>query len=164
MIVTYKDFHKLRFPLYVLPSDNWYSTDGVLFLNEQVVDERKMPGETLGIRRLQSGRRDLLPLKKAILDLPALTHARTKFFIDSSGRPFIYEKTLHSRLKCYRIKKIELKDTASVLWVYGWPSPFTIARPPTGDPQWVRFILVNGSPWILYDYVRQPSKDTYRRV
>lgn len=164
MIRTFKDFHKLQFPLYVLPSDDWYSTDGVLFLQEQVVDERNMPGETLGTRRLQCGRDDLLPLNKAILGIPDLVHCRTKIFIDNKGRPFIYQKEYRSKLKSYRIKKIELKDTASLLWVYGWPSPFTIVRPPFGDPEWVRFLHFEGAPWIIYDYVRQPTKDTYRRV
>lgn len=164
MIVTFKDFPKLKFPLYVLPSDNWYTVDGVLFLDEQVLDERNMPGESLGIRRLQCGRKDLLPLRKAILTLPDLIQCKTKFFVDSSGYPFIYEKTETCRLKVYRIKEITPKETASLLWVYNWPSPFTIARPPLRDPEWVRFLLYKGAPWLIYDYVRQPTKDTYRRV
>lgn len=164
MIVTYRDFHTLRFPLFILPSDDWYVVDGVLFLQEQVVDERNMPGDTLGVRRLQCGRKDLLPLKKAVMTLPDLTHARTKFFIDSNGKPFIYEKTITSKLKTYRIKKIEPKETASLLWLYDWPTPFTLARPPTGNPEWVRFLHLEGAPWIVYDYVRERVKDTYRRV
>ena len=164
MIVTFKDFHNLKFPLYALPSDDWYSVDGVLFLQEQVVDEKNLPGETLGIRRLQCGRRDLLPLKKAVLDLPALISCKTKSFIDAIGRPFIYQKEHRSKLKAYKIKRIEQKETASLLWIHEWPSPFTLPRPPLGDPQWVRFLHYGDAPWIFYDYVRQPTKDTYRRV
>ena len=164
MIVTLKDFPKLKFPLFVLPSDDWYLIDGVLFLSEQVVDERNMPGETLGIRRLQCGRRDLLPLTKMVSDLAELISCRTKFFIDSNGKPFIYVKERSCKIKTYRIKKIDLKETVSVLWVYDWPSPFTIARPPLRNPEWVRFLHYEGAPWIIYDYVRQPVKDTYRRV
>jgi hypothetical protein len=165
MIVTFKDFHKLKFPLYILPSDDWYIVDGVLFLQEQVVDERRMPGETLGIRRLQCGRKDLLPLRKMVLGIPDLIQAKNKFFIDSSGYVFIYEKTLRSKLKAYRIKRVELKETKSLIWLYDWPTPFTVARPPAGDPEWVRFLHYQGSPWIVYDYVRPPlPKETYRRV
>ena len=164
MIVTFKDFHKLKFPLYVLPSDDWYAVDGVLFLQEQVVDERNLPGETLGIRRLQCGRKDLLPLTKMVLTLPDLIQAKNKFFIDSRGYAFSYEKTIRSRLKTHRIKRIDAKETASLLWLNDWPSPFTIARPPAGDPQWVRFLHYENSPWIVYDYVREPTKDTYRRI
>jgi hypothetical protein len=164
MIVTFLDFPNLKFPLYVLPSDDWYVIDGVLFLQEQVVDETNMPGATLGIRRLQCGRNDLLPLNKAILDVPGLTHTRTKFFIDNGGKPFIYQKTLRSKLKTYRIKRVDLKETVSVLWLYDWPSPFTIARPPPKDFPYVRFLHYKGAPWLLYDYVRTPVKETYRRV
>ena len=148
----------------MLPSDDWYIIDGVLFVQEQVADERNMPGKTLGVRRIQCGRKDLLPLQKAILDIPDLTHCRTKFFIDNEGRPFIYEKLIRSKLKSYRIKKIDLKDSASVVWVYDWPTPFTVPRPPQGNPEYVRLLHYNGAPWIIYDYVRQPTKDTYRRV
>jgi len=164
MIKTFKDFHNLQFPLFVLPSDDRWIQDGVLFIQNQVVDERNMPGKTLGTRRLQCGRKDLLPLNKAIMGIPDLIHARTKFFIDNYGRPFIYMKEETVKLKCYRIKRIDRKEVASLLWLYDWPSPFTIARPPSGSPEWVRFLHYKGAPWIIYDYVRQPVKDTHRRV
>lgn len=164
MILTYKDLHTLRFPIYQVPSDNWYTLDGVLFLDDLVLDEKNMPGETLGIRRLQSARKDLVPIRKMLADLPSFIRAKKKFFIDSSGRPFEYVKTLRSKLKTYRIKKIEKKETASLLWLYGWPTPFTIPRPPANDPAFVRMLHIGEAPWLIYDYVRQPEKDTYRRV
>lgn len=164
MIITWKEFPKLQFPLYVLPSDNWFEADNVLFLNDMVLDEKNMPGETLGVRRIQSRRTDLFPLKKAVLDLPTLIQCKTKFFIDNKGSPFIYQKTYNSKLKCYRIKRIENKDVASLLWLVGCSSPFTIPRPPRDNPPFVRILHYNGEPWLLYDYVRIPEKDTYRRV
>jgi hypothetical protein len=136
----------------------------VLFLDGQVVDERNMPGETLGLRRLQCGRRDLLPLKRAVMSLFDLLHAKQKFFIDNKGRPFEYEKTLSSKLKCYQIQRVDKKETASLLWLHGVSIPFTIPRPPQGNPGWARVLHLGPSPWMLYDYVSQPTKDTYRRV
>lgn len=91
-------------------------------------------------------------------------HYKGKCFIDNSGRPFIYEKTLSSKLKCYKIKKIEKKDTASLVWLYDVNTPFTIPRPPLDNPGWARILHLGPSPWMLYDYVSQPVKDTYRRV
>lgn len=164
MIVTLTDFHTLKFPVYPLPSEDWWVQDGVLFLQDQVIDERNMPGKTLGVRRLQCGRKDLLPLPKAILSLPDLIQARTKTFIDSSGRPFIYVKAHNSKLVTHRIKRIDKKEVASLLWLNDWPSPFTLERPPAGAPEFVRMLHYKGTPWIIYDYVRQPVKDTYRRV
>lgn len=164
MIVTYKDFPRLTFPLYILPSDNWHVQDGVVFVDSQVLDERKLPGKTLGIRRLQCGRKDLLPLKKALLNISDLVSCRNKIFVDNSGYYFTYLKTKHLKLKSYRIKKIEPKEVKSLLWVYNWPTPFTIDRPPAGDPSYVRFLEYEGAPWIIYDYSRESKKTTYRRV
>lgn len=164
MLRTYRDFHKIKFPVYVLPSDNWWYQDRVLFLDNRVVDEKNMPGATLGVRRLQCGRSDLLPLKKALLDVSDLIHCKTKNFIDSSGTPFTYVKEYSSLLKCYRIKRIDRKETASILWLYDWPTPITIPRPPLNNPEYVRLLHVNGAPWIVYDYVRCQVKDTYRRI
>lgn len=164
MLVTRKDLHKINFPIYVLPSDDWYITDGVLFVNEKVLDEKNMPGKTLGVRRMQCGRKDLLPLNKAILSIPDMIQCKTKVFVDYKGKPFIYEKTYRSKLKCYRIKKVEGKDSASLLWVHGISHPFTLKRPPFGDPEYVRILHYEGEPWLIYDYVRIYTKDTYRRV
>lgn len=123
-----------------------------------------MPGETLGVRRIQCGRADLLPLKKAALEIPDLLKNKTKFFIDIKGNPFIYEKTYNSRLKCYKIKRIDKKEVASLLWLEGCSQPFTIPRPPLNEPEYVRILHYEGEPWLLYDYVREMHKPTYRRV
>lgn len=123
-----------------------------------------MPGKTLGIRRLQCGRNDLHPLKKAVINIYGLLHCNHKFFIDVEGKPFIYMKTLSSKLKTYEIKKIDKKDTGSLLWLRGINYPFTIPRPPQGAPRYARVLHLGPSPWMLYDYVSQPPKDTYRRV
>lgn len=164
MLVTHKDLHKVKFPCFVLPSDDWHETDRVLFLNGLVVDEKNMPGKTLGVRRMQCHRKDMLPLKKAVLTIPDLIQCKTRFFIDKFGKPFVYEKSIRSALKSYRIKSIELKGSASLLWLHGIPSPFTIERPPIGEPEYVRILHYQNKPWLIYDYVRSASKATYRRV
>lgn len=166
MIATYRDYNKLKYPLYRLNSSNWYSADGVLFLDGLILDERKMPGKSLGIRRLQSRRtkQELYPLKRAVFDIQGLLKSPTKYFIDSNGNPFIYEKTLSSLLKCYKIKKVVKKETLSLLWLHGLNYPITLERPPMNDPMYARLLHIQGEPWLLYDYVSQPVKDTYRRV
>lgn len=164
MILTFKRFPKVKFPLFLLGSDNWFEVDGVLFLNDLVVDEKNMPGKTLGIRRVQSRRKDLFPLNKAIFTLSDLIQAKAKIFIDNEGNPFIYQKTYNSPLKCYKIKRIEQKEIASLLWLEGWPTPFTIPRPPLNSPRYVRMLHYKGVPWLVYDYVYNKVKNTYRRV
>lgn len=138
--------------------------DGILFIDTQVVDDTKMPGKTLGIRRLQCGRKDLFKLKRAILDIPGLLKIRGHYFIDSNGTPLIYEKTMSSKLKAYRIKRVERKEEASLLWLDKVNFPITIPRPPLNNPRWARLLHRADTPWLLYDYISTYTKDTYRRV
>jgi hypothetical protein len=161
---TYKDLPKIKFPVYILPSSDWYYADGVLFLEQQVLDETNMPGKTLGIRRVQCGRRDLFPLRKAITSLPDLIKCKHKYFIDSRGYAFIYQKTQNVKLKSYRIKRIDAKDVASILWLEGVPFPFTIERPPLPEYKWARLLHMGDAPWLIYDYATLEVKSTYRRV
>lgn len=128
------------------------------------MDERNMPGKTLGIRRIQCGRKDLLPLKKAIFDVPGLLNSSHKYYVDSKGMPFIYLKTKNSKLKSYKIKRIDKKNEASLLWLYGIPYPITIPRPPLEEFTWVRMLHIDNAPWLIYDYVRFEHKTTYRKV
>ena len=110
MIYTYKSLLKLDFPLYILPHDNWSFADGLLFLDGQIVDDRNMEGSTLGKRRLQTAFRDLYPLRSQIVSFQGMLKQNVKTFIDSQGRPFIYEKTIRCILRYYKIRKTELLD------------------------------------------------------
>ena len=48
------DKKDLVFPIFVLHSDNVELLDGILWLDDQVLDDKNMKGRSLGIRRLQS--------------------------------------------------------------------------------------------------------------
>lgn len=63
MILSFKDISRIKFPVYVLPSSNWQETDGLLFLDGKILDDRNMSGATLGIRRLQTPHKGVQPLK-----------------------------------------------------------------------------------------------------
>ena len=93
MILSFKDISKVKFPVYVLPSSNWQETDGLLFLDGHIVDDKNMPGTTLGIRRLQTPHKGLLRLKHQIDNLRGLLKNDKNTFIDTNGSPFVYEKT-----------------------------------------------------------------------
>jgi hypothetical protein len=164
VIRTYRDLPKAEYPIYPLPSENWHWQDKVLFLDGLVLDEKNMPGKSLGIRRLQCQRLDLFPLKSCVMDVSSFLKRSDKHWIDCKGKPFTYLKTQSSPLKTYKIKRIDRKGTASLLWVHGWDTPFTIARPPFGELEWVRLLHLGDIPWLVYDYVWQPQKPTYRRV
>ena len=93
MVIQYKSINKVRFPVYSMPSSNWNRQDGLLFLDGQIVDDRNMSGDSLGIRRLQTPHKNLFPLRYQIDNFRGLLKANKNTFIDTHGIPFIYEKT-----------------------------------------------------------------------
>ena len=126
MIVTYKDVQCVTFPVFKITGSNWTYSDGLLFLENQLLDDKNMSGETLGIRRVQTPFENLYPLRNALINHIGIIKQTTKTFIDSRGEPFIYDKTLMCKLKYYKIRKVDKKGVASILWVKGINFPFTI--------------------------------------
>ena len=165
MIVTYQDIKKLTFPVFILPNSNWQLVDGLLLLDNIVLDDKNMPGATLGISRLQTPFTEIVPLKHSIDSLIGiLKQQNNKSFIDSKGTHFIYQKTLNATLKYYKIRKIEQKEVASILWLKGVKQPFTIPRPPPVGKTWAGVLHLGRWPWLLYEYSEEKSKDTRRKV
>ena len=52
-----------EFPLYVVHTDEVIEADGILWIEDQVLDDKNMSGKTLGKRRLQTPMKSLYPLK-----------------------------------------------------------------------------------------------------
>ena len=106
MIVTYRTLDKVNFPVFILPSSNWDTPDGLLYLDGELVDDRNMSGTTLGQRRLQTPHKGLLPLKKSVNNVIGIIKQPSFCFIDSTGMPFIYQKTKMLPLRYRKIRKI----------------------------------------------------------
>jgi len=164
LIVTYRDVLRVTFPVFKLPSDNLEFTDGLLTLGGKIVDDKNMEGKTLGARRLQTYMKPLHPLRLAVLDLTGIIKQRERYFIDSKGIPFIYEKTRSCKLSYYRIKKVERKETASLLWLHGVRAPIKIPRPPFTEYRWAGILHLNKFPWLLYEFSEVKLKDSNRKV
>ena len=164
MYKHFKDVKTIKFPVYTLFSNDWYRQDGLLFVNGKVLDDTNMPGKTLGIRRLQSGRKDLLRLKRAYPDFLSMISSGYNKFVDSDGVPFIYTKSITAKLKYHLINRIDPKDTHSIVWCKGIPYPFNIPRPPYGDARYAGILYLGEVPWMLYDFSTYKGKDSFRRV
>lgn len=164
MVITYKNISNIKFPVYELESGNWSRSDGLLFLEGSIIDDRNMPGATLGIRRIQTPYKELYPLKKSLDNFRGLLKSYSKHFIDSNGTPFIYEKTKYAKLKYYRIKKIVKKESRCVLWLYNVKNAFVIPRPPPDNVRYAGILHYENIPWILYEYSEELLKDTRRKV
>lgn len=165
MVITRKQLNRIKFPVYVLPNSNWSRSDGLLYLDDKLLDDTNMPGETLGVRRLQSPMKGFFPLKKKIDSFIGLLKQDTNTFIDSNGVPFIYEKTKMCSLKYHKIQKVDKKEVASVLWLKGVKAPFIIPRPPGPDMQYAGVLyLEKRIPWLLYEYSPIFKENTLRKV
>lgn len=165
MYKTFKDINSIRFPVYRLPSTDWYSSDGVLFIDDgRVLDDKNMPGKTLGIRRIQCGRTDLYRLKRGYGNFNSMLQSNKTTFIDSNGVPFVYVKSVNSKLVYHMVLKIDRKESHSLVWLRGIHNPFSIPRPPIGDPIFARVLYFRGMPWAIYDFQASKGKDSRRRV
>jgi hypothetical protein len=164
VFITYKNTDKIQFPVFLLDSDNWSRADGLLFLENQILDDTNQKGLTLGARRVQTPHKDLYKLKRMLISHNGLLKQSTRYFIDNKGMPFIYEKTKFTKLKYLKIKEVELKGTAALIRVKGCNAPFTVPRPPTTGYVWAGILHLNGFPWMIYEYSETKLKDSRKKV
>lgn len=137
----------------MLPSDNIWKEDGIVYVDGHIVDDRNMPGKTLGMRRIQTPFRNLLPLRKSVNSFNGvIKNSGNRSYIDSKGVYFTYEKTEMCTVKYHEIKKVDRKDTGSIIWFKGINFSFDIPRPPDPDMKWAGVLYFKGLPWKLYDF------------
>lgn len=166
MYKTIKDFKKLQFPLYVIPSDNWDITDGIVFIEGQIVDDLNRSGKSIGLRRLQSGRPGLLKLKNPLFLVSDVILSKKNHFISSCGQPFTYNKTGFQKLKYHRVKGFDSRETFSFVWLSDVSIPFEIPRPPSdlNKVVWARVLYYKEHPWMIYDYHLYEGKPSRIKV
>ena len=161
-IVTDKD--KLTFPCFVIHSDNVELIDGILWIDDQVLDDKNMLGTTLGRRRIQTPMKSIYPLRYMIEDEVGLMRHRGKTFIDNHGRVFNYEKTETCKIHYHKILKREKKTSATVLWLKDCPFPFAEKSPPNVELTWAGVLYREGIPWKIYDFSTERQKSTWRKI
>lgn len=163
-LINYTQFNLIKFPVYILPSSNIELADGLLFVDNELVDDKNMPGETLGIRRVQTPHKNLLKLNKQIENPTGMIKQPPSTFIDSAGIPFLYEKTLMCRLEYKKIRRVDRKGTGSLLWLHGINFPIQIIRPPEDGYTWAGILHYHGLPWMLYEFSQDKKPSTRRKV
>ena len=154
---------RILYPIYIL-SEEPEEIDGLLLIADQVVDDKNMPGKTLGMRRLQTPMKSKYPLRYQLDDEVAMMKHRGKHFIDSNGVYWYDEKTTTTALKYHKIRKVEKKDIATVLWLKDVPFPFVEARPPQDGMGWAGVLYKTGIPWKIWEYCEEKKKDTWRKI
>ena len=158
------NYDKIEFPVFVLHTDNIEFIDGILWIDNQVLDDNNMSGKNLGVRRLQSPMKSLYPLKYMLENEADLLQHQGSFYIDSSGFFFTKIKTSTTLLRYHKIMRVEKKTSASQLWIKDCPFPFTLKRPLPESASWAGILYRQGIPWILYDLSKEKKKDTWRKI
>ena len=157
------DYRRITWPVFVIHAEPEV-IDGIVWIEDQVVDDTNMLGETLGERRLQTPMKSIYPLRYMIEDEIAMNKHRGKLFIDSLGKVIVHEKTHTVQIKYHKIKKLELKEIATVVWIKDVPYPFIERRPPLSYHTWVGLIYKKGLPWKICEYSTKQKKDTWRKM
>jgi len=116
------------------------------------------------MRRLQTPMRSLYPLRYQLDDEVAMMKHRGKHFIDSNGVYWYDEKTTTTTLKYHKIRKVEKKDIATVIWLKDIPFPFIEARPPSAGTSWAGILYKKGIPWKIWEFCEEKKKDTWRKI
>jgi len=139
---------RAKFPFFILDSDEIRFEDGLILLNEKVVDDRNQKGSTLGQRRLQTPH-TLYPIKKCITGFVELIDCKKRHFIDDRGACFTYIKTTLVNVKSYRILKKISRGHYTVIFCQGINYLFVTPRFPHSS-EWAQIIELDGLPWKLY--------------
>jgi len=161
--LTFKEIlRRIKFPVYALPSEDFYLRDGLLLLDELVVDDKNQSGDTIGKRRLQTPHK-LKKLSKTYETFLDLIKENPPYLIDNEGNPFSYEKTKFATLISRKIKKKELKDTHTIVWVSEVNFPFAISRPPLGK-EWAQILYIDEHPWLLYSFSENREPNAKRKI
>lgn len=161
-LLTYKKVLKLDFPVYKFPSEDYYFRDGLLIVNDKVVDDRNQAGKTLGQRRLQTPHK-LARLAGAYQEFIDLVRDNPPVMIDSSGRLFKYNKTQFETVRSYKIKKKELRETHTRVWLHSVNFCFIVSSPPSGK-EWAQVLTLNNRPWLLYSFSEERQKEFKRKI
>lgn len=161
--LTYKGlFRVVKFPVYKMPTEDFYERDGLLLLDELVVDDTNQSGLTLGQRRLQTPHK-LKKLGPAYEEFLDLIDQNPPLLIDDCGTLFSYEKTRFEAVKSYKIKKKESKGTHTRVWLHSVNFPFIVPRPPTGK-EWAQVLTLENRPWLLYSFSEEKLPEFRRKI
>ena len=149
--ITYKQLHLINFPIFGLYSKEIEVKDGLVYINDKLIDDYNQIGDTLGKRRLQTPHK-LGLLKKYYEDVSELISYKHPAYVDNLGYFFSYEKTLFVRIVYYKILEVLQKNTSSILKLNSIPFPVYVKRPPPVGKEWVGMIYYKNTPWLPYEY------------
>lgn len=173
---------KVNFPVYRLGTEYPSIVDGEMSFEfeihdpntedtqylKAIVDDTRIPGDTLASRRLKllARKENLFRLKIAIFFMSDLLKIATNktWFIDSSGRLLRLAKTKRVRLVFDRIKKtIRIPSGGAIIELENYPGRYKSLFAPPEDCGFAG-ILLDGMKIYLYGYYRDKLDESFRYI
>ena len=154
MIRRWDTLKHVKFPVYELPRDTLIEyVDGLTLANNKILDDKNMPGITIGTRRLQThtALQDLHPIRRQITTPVGLFgQSGDTQYIDTDGKVFTYSKTRIVKVVSKKITKITRKEgIGTVMYLQGIKTPFVLKRPPHPAAAWADVIYLGTFPWLV---------------
>lgn len=165
-----KTLQEIIYPIYPLRKfDRLTDINGVVkvytIYKMYIIDDRNLPGDTLGQRRLHI-KKYKYPLRTSINNPKNLLMQGSKLgiYINESGLIFKYNKTERADLKYYKIKSITPLpfDTTKII-VKGINTPFIMYENIPTDFKYAGVLHIKGG-YILYEVTLEKKKDSWRKV
>ena len=161
--LKFKQVVNLTYPIFKLNTEELSYRDGLLFANDLVIDDKNQEAPTLGQRRLLTTHK-LYPLKRALIDFSAVIRSGGKWFIDSNGVAFEYEKVKYTAIKAHKILRKIPKEVATVLVIEGLNFRVTTPRPPPRSFEWALMMYLDRYPWRIFGYSDEKLPDSRRKI
>lgn len=163
------NFWQIQFPIFPIAKEHCIQTiDNCLIVedlegNHRVLDNMSMPGETLGLRRLQHQAsvdifsKKLFKLSKPLYSIIDILHTTASKFIDSKGKIFNYTKSKFFKLESFKIQEFIEVSEGYIIKVHGIHCSFFLNRAPHVDEKFARVLRV-GMGYLLYELEREYRK------
>lgn len=152
-----------NFPLYVLTEEPEV-IDGLVWINDEVVDDRNMLGETLGMRRLQTPMKSLYSLHRQIDEPRNVYRHRGKHFIDSNGTYYYKELKPIGAVQYHKIATIKEKQGMRIIRCQDLAITLKTRTPPPVNAKWCGVLYVKNMPWTLWEYSETKKKNRKKKV
>lgn len=162
---------KLRdivFPVYRIPN---YKTvrvvDGLVKLDDQILDDTNVKEETLALRRLRSPLyQELYKMRISHPTLEAFLRRvkRGQKFIDSSGHIFTYIPSRFFPVKTLYIDRVDRNYSYVRVFLKGIRQPLIDVTGPRNAEPWAVVVFRAGSPWFILSYSHYKNKDTKKKL
>lgn len=177
------DLTQICYPVFSLPISKTPQKEGTLLytysesVNEStqvvtpkilIVDDTSIEAETLAKRRLKllTMGVPLAKLGRATFFLGDLVKLATpqRYFIDSYGKLFVYEKRTRAKLEYRRILNVfPLRNSGVLIEVEGLPARLKSLFPPSTGDKYAGILEFNKS-YILYGFSNEPGKTSWRKI